>query len=109
MIKQVFAYLSIVGIVLFSVPKDFLHECKNHTKHKETTKKEDSNHSSFDNPDCKFCAVDFQNTGAISNVNVVEVPKSDFVNLQSSKAEVLYLQSKFQIVTRGPPYLLERV
>lgn len=109
MIKQVFAFLSIFGIILLNVPKDFLHQCENHAEHHESTKKEDSNHSSFDNPDCEFCAFDFQNTGGISNINVVEFPKSDFVKLQPSKEERLYLQSKFQLVTRGPPILLERV
>ena len=109
MIKQVLAYLSIVGIVLFSVPKEFLHQCENHSEHHESTKKEDSNHSSFDNPDCEFCAFDFQNTGGISNLNNIEVPKADFSKCQSSKEEVFYLQSKFQFLTRGPPSLLERV
>jgi galactose-1-phosphate uridylyltransferase len=109
MIKQFFAYLSIVGIVLFSVPKDFLHECENHSEHHESTKKEDSHHSSFDNIDCEFCAVDFQNTGGISNLNNIEIPKADFFKHQSNNKEALYLQSKFQFVTRGPPSLLERV
>lgn len=109
MIKQVFVYLSIFGILLFSVPKEFLHECENHSEHHESTKKEDSHHSSFDNPDCEFCAVDFQNTGGISNINNIEVPKPDFLKLQSNKIEALCLQSKVHFVTRGPPSLLERV